>query len=205
MPIFREDPDLLRRFRRGDKGALAVVYRAYADQVHRAVRGGFGTGIFLRRPQDCLDVVQDVFVKAFSVAGRESFDGARNYGPFLLAIARNTTIDWMRSQRRSISVAEGTLESIIDPRPPPGVMPTLWDSPQISTAVDRFVQTLAGPLADLHRLRYAEGLSQDDTAKRMGLTRQTVRTLEGRLRQQLAEALSAVAAQTDMQDHRVHA
>src|SRR5216110_1237368 len=96
MPIFRDDPNLLTRFRRGERDALLHVYRCYADDVAQALRRGFGLGTFPLQSADVVDLVQESFAKAFSPAGRVGFDGQRDYRPYLLALVRNVYVDWLR-------------------------------------------------------------------------------------------------------------
>src|SRR5215471_13429992 len=99
MPVFRGRPDLLARFRAGDRDALEVVYRAYVAKISEIAAQGFrsaGKGGAVpalgRRPADLADAVQEIFIKAFSRTARMSFDGARDFGPYLGRIARNVMI-----------------------------------------------------------------------------------------------------------------
>ena len=105
MPIFEQQPSLLRRFREGEREALSAVYRFYFDDVYRLGQHGFVTRDGLRggriEPEaDRVDFVQDVFVKAFASDARLSYDGLRPYRPFLLRIARNLRVDLARRAGR---------------------------------------------------------------------------------------------------------
>src|SRR5262245_44827660 len=109
MPIFRGKPDLLRRFRAGDRAALESVYRAYVDKVTGIVRFGFrlpsasGTvsGASMSAGETS-DLVHEIFVKAFAGPARASFDGLRDYGPYLYALTRNVLADWRRRLGREL-------------------------------------------------------------------------------------------------------
>jgi DNA-directed RNA polymerase specialized sigma24 family protein len=50
------------------------------------------------------DLVQEVFVRAFSTDARHAYDGRREYGHYLAAIARNCFIDLLRARRREILI-----------------------------------------------------------------------------------------------------
>ena len=105
MPFFVGRPDRLEGFRAGRKDVLEELYRAYVEQVEKIVRHGFFTQRDGRRvvgvhASEVPDLVQDVFVRAFRESARLSFDGTREYGPFLYAIARNALSDWGRQARR---------------------------------------------------------------------------------------------------------
>src|SRR4051812_6144779 len=103
MPIFRGKPDLLRGFRAGERPALETVYRAYVDKVTSIIRFGFklrdGETLVAGLRVDAAetaDLVQEIFMKAFGIPARQSFDGLREYGPYLYTIARNVLADWSR-------------------------------------------------------------------------------------------------------------
>src|SRR5262245_34143678 len=104
MPIFRQDRDLLRRFREGDRAALEKVYWAYVGTVVKILRFGFNVptrGVYVPgalRGEELSDLVQEVFTKAFSKPAREGFDGLRDYGPYLSQLTRNLRVDRLRSE-----------------------------------------------------------------------------------------------------------
>ena len=97
MGYLRSRPDLLRRFRSGEREALAEVYRAYLPEVTQVLRRGFvvrSNG--LRIPgctnrQDLADVLQEVFIRTFKREAREAYDGERDYGAYLATVARDAT------------------------------------------------------------------------------------------------------------------
>src|SRR5262245_9496089 len=110
MPIFREDRDLLRRFREGDRAALEKVYWAYVGTVVKILRFGFSVptrGVHVpgaAHGEELGDLVQEVFTRAFSKSAREAFDGLRDYGPYLSQLTRNLRVDRLRAQGREISM-----------------------------------------------------------------------------------------------------
>src|SRR3569623_211468 len=108
--VFVGRPDLLVRFRQGDRAALETVYWAYVARVTRIVQAvvqsyvaATGERIALGRIE-LGDLVQDLFVRAFSPESRKSYDGDRPYGPYLGQIARNVVADHWRSMRRQVIV-----------------------------------------------------------------------------------------------------
>jgi DNA-directed RNA polymerase specialized sigma24 family protein len=64
-----------------------------------------------------------------------------------------------------------------------------WEDPDAIAVAQAFIQRLPPELAGVHHALYVESLSQRDAAARLGLTRQKVRTLEGKLRAGLRAAL----------------
>lgn len=166
--MLEQQPDLLRRFRAGEREALARVYRFYFDDVYRIAQ---------RSGVDRLDFVQDVFIKAFTEEARRAYDGLRPYKPFLLKIARNLRIDRARSASREPStLALGDLDAIETREDLEAGLRfrLLEQTSAIVSALDEEVRAVA-------RLRFVEDLSQLDVANRLGTTRRRVRTLEARL------------------------
>ena len=200
MPIFHGKPDLLRRFRAGERSALAAVYDAYADKVGRLVRRGIilrktggapVTGIYVS-PDDFLDLTQEAFVKAFSASSRLGYDGVRDYEPYLLTIARNVLVDWLRRRGGVVPFEPQFLDSVasdqpaLDDRAP-------WETTESLTVLEDYLAGLSPELARVHQHRYLEGLSQEAAARAMGISRQSLRTLEARVQSGLSDALAARA------------
>jgi RNA polymerase sigma-70 factor (ECF subfamily) len=186
------------RIRKRDRSALAAVYDGYVEKVARMIRRGcslrrangqLGGRVWVAR-EDLADVVQEVFVKAFSRMARGGHDGGRDYEPYLLMIARNTMIDWAR--RRTVTERHlDRLRSALPPHHLPAEEPPPWEDGRNLAAVERYLTGLTGQLGDLYRKRYLEGRSQEEAAQAMSISRQTVRTLEQQLRRGLARSIES--------------
>lgn len=85
---------LMRSAQTGDKGAYTVLLCALVPLVKVTVRQRFG---FLQ-PQDIDDLVQDVLLSLH--ATRATYDPARPFLPWLMAIARNRMADGARRYAR---------------------------------------------------------------------------------------------------------
>jgi RNA polymerase sigma factor (sigma-70 family) len=200
MPIFRGRPDLLRDFRAGKRPALETVYRAYVDKVTGVIRFGFrppaGTTRITGLKVDAAEtsgLVQEVFLKAFAAPARASFDGLRDYGPFLYAIARNVLADWGRRLGRELPMLAEDLQRMGERADDAAWVPdeesNSWADPETVALTERYVEGLDDELKQVHRVRFVLGLSQRDAAGQLGIGRQTMRTLEGRLRAGLKREL----------------
>ncbi len=192
MTIFTCNEDLLVRFRAGDHDALCTVYRHYVDGAETLLRrclaaGGGSWG--LSPSSDLSDILQDVFVKAFSAPARLAYDGRREYRPFLLTIARRTLIDHLRSVPRRIRSDRNAIDGLIAVDPY-AEDPVPWADPQTILLAERYVAALSDPEREVYVERYVRCRSQGHSALALGLTRQRVRTIEGKLRSGLARALS---------------
>jgi len=179
----------LRAFRDGERWALGRVYDFYSKEMTTLVRQrAFAMGTF-HSAADVLDLVQETFLKAFSDGARQSFDGTREYGPFLRTVARNVVVDWHRRTLRRRESFAGE-EELAKHQPATDETSTLAEG-DLLEKTEEFVRMLPPELAIVHSLRYEKGLSQEDLARAMGLTRQRVRTLEQRLRDELASYLAS--------------
>ena len=105
MTVFEENQELLLAFREGTREALTRVYQHYVDEVARGVRRGFFLGEGRERipgaPDDQAqrELVQEVFLRAFSEKARNAYDGLRPFRPYLMRIVRNLLIDYWRRRR----------------------------------------------------------------------------------------------------------
>src|SRR5689334_14293059 len=98
--------DFVAAFRRGDSAVLEAIYWHYVDVVERVLQSGFVAkdgrasipGIL--DPDRRADLLQEVFLKAFSESARTSFAPELDYRPYVLAIGRNVLIDDHRRRAR---------------------------------------------------------------------------------------------------------
>jgi RNA polymerase sigma-70 factor (ECF subfamily) len=204
MSLFQGRPDRLAAFRAGDRAVLDTVYRAHVDRVSEIVANGFriaGTGRAILglggRPADLADAVQEIFLKAFARNARTAYDGTRDFEPYLTTIARNVLIDRVRRSGRELLMADVDLDVAGKSAASAAhrEVAARWEDPLALEVVRRFVEALPPELAQIHRVRYVEGLSQRQAAQRLGISRQVVRTLEDRLRDGLRRELGRAPAQ----------
>jgi RNA polymerase sigma factor (sigma-70 family) len=201
MSVFDNNRELLDRFRRGERAALAEVYDRYVDDVAILARRGFTMeahghvyvpGVNVEGEHE---LVQDTFVKAFSETARSSFDGLRPYRPFLLRITKNLMIDRFRARRKEAThdgSGVGDIDAILETNAGFVIAPDHeedlhWRT--LSTATAEFVARLDAESRDVVRLRFEDDLSQDAVAERLGCSRRRVRTLEQRISTQLIKYL----------------
>jgi len=186
MPIFDHNRDLLDRFRRGERAALAQVYEYYVDDVAQVARRGFtmeAAGHAYIRGADIEgehELVQDTFVKAFSAGARASFDGLRPYRPFLLRITKNLMIDRFRARRNAAAAPVDELDEVADTGTQEPEEDLHWRS--LSEATAAFVAGLDAESREIVRLRFESELSQDVVAAQLGCSRRRVRTVEHRVK-----------------------
>jgi RNA polymerase sigma-70 factor (ECF subfamily) len=86
------DRALVEQFRQGERAAFDQLVRRHQQAVWRVVRR------YVRSDADAADVTQQVFVRAFRGLG--SFRGAASVRSWLVRIAINCSLSWLRDHRR---------------------------------------------------------------------------------------------------------
>ncbi|HWC99839.1 MAG TPA: sigma-70 family RNA polymerase sigma factor [Candidatus Sulfopaludibacter sp.] len=179
------DPDLVLRLQRRDPQALAELYDRYGRIVF---------SLILRVVRDAAtaeDLVQETFLRVWNrVHGFDAEKGA--IAPWLLAVARNRAIDYLRSvagRERNAMEFEETDH------------PALYVDMEQDILTSDKARVIKGALQKLNanqrqviELAYFEGLSQTEMAERMGQPLGTVktwvRTALKNLRDELGAAVS---------------
>jgi RNA polymerase sigma factor (sigma-70 family) len=187
MSFLRSRPELLVRFRAGERGALGEVYRAYLPRLRQLIRRGFiGQHSGARvpgatNPDDLADMLQEVFARAFKREARMAYDGERDYWPYLAVIARNTIVSRHRRVGREVlglDCAELNEQDLVEAPDEPSP----WHDPRSLAIVQAYVSNLEEPMRAVHAARYVDALSQRDAAEKLGLSRPKVRKVEAKLR-----------------------
>ena len=162
-----EDGDVVVRLQRREPRALAELYDRYGGMIYRLVlRIVRDTGI-------AEDLVQETFLRAWNRAG--AFDSERGaIGPWLLAIARNRALDYLRAQSRH---GANTLE-LNETEHPARFVDFRAEALNFDLArqVKRALEQLSANQRVAIEMAYFEGMSQSEIAERMGQPLGTVKT-----------------------------
>jgi RNA polymerase sigma-70 factor (ECF subfamily) len=183
--LAKGDGDLLVRLQRRDPQALAELYDRYSGLVFRLI---------LRMVRDsgtAEDLTQETFLRVWNrAAGFDSDRGA--VGPWLLAVARNRAIDYLRARGGR---AENTIDLNETENPARfaamGADPLHFD---LVRHVKRALEQLTPQQREAIELAYFEGMSQTEIAERMGQPLGTVKTWMRRALEQMREALPSTLA-----------
>jgi RNA polymerase sigma factor (sigma-70 family) len=203
MPWLREDRSRLERFRAGDPAVLGEVFRRYRGDIEGLLLYGFTfesrgeTCRFkgVRNPADVEDRLHDVFVRAFAPAARLAYDGVSEYGAWLRTIARNATIDHLRSREGRLEALavhldaaprdaghDGghrapTLDSLL-PRDAVAPAAEPWEHAEIVRVAQVFLARLDDTERAILELRYRRAVAQEEAARRLGMSAPTLRKRE---------------------------
>ncbi|HUI55791.1 MAG TPA: sigma-70 family RNA polymerase sigma factor [Bryobacteraceae bacterium] len=161
------DAELIARLRRRDPHALAELYDRYGRLTY---------SLILRVVRDsgiAEDLVQETFLRVWNRV--QAFDAQKGaIGPWLLAVARNRAIDYLRStggRERNTVEFETTDHPALHIDIEPGILAS-DKARKIKAALEK----LAAHQRQVIELAYFEGLSQTEMAERMGQPLGTVKT-----------------------------
>ena len=178
------DADLVARLQRREPQALGDLYDRYGRLTYslilRVVRD---TGI-------AEDLVQETFLRVWNRV--QAFDAQKGaIGPWLLAVARNRAIDYLRSaggrERNAVEFEETDHPALyIDMEQ--GILAS-----DKARRVKRAVEKLSAQQRQVIELAYFEGLSQTEMAQRMGQPLGTVKTWVRTALKNLRDELGAAA------------
>jgi RNA polymerase sigma-70 factor (ECF subfamily) len=180
-----DDSGLVARMQRRDPHALAELYDRYGRMTY---------SLILRVVRDsgiAEDLVQETFLRVWNrVHGFDAQKGS--IGPWLLAVARNRAIDYLRSaggrERNSLEYEESDHPALYCDMEKDILASD--KARRVKSAIDR----LSPNLRQVIELAYFEGLSQSEMAERMGQPLGTVKTWVRTALKNLRDDLTMVSA-----------
>lgn len=181
-PPAADDPELFEGLRRSDPQAMAKLYDRFGRLVYSLIyRIVQDTGV-------AEDLVQETFLRVWNQA--HAIDPSRGSpAAWLLTVARNRAIDWMRSKAGK---PESSIWESYDEQRPANFLDmekVLIDSDRVNR-VRRAMEKLNENQRFVIELAYFEGLSQSEMAERMGQPLGTVKTWVRTALKNLREELS---------------
>jgi RNA polymerase sigma-70 factor (ECF subfamily) len=183
----KNEPDFIRRLQSRDPQAIAELYDRYGRIVYALIYR------VVRNSAVAEDLVQETFLRIWNrIHGFDPDRGA--LGPWVLAVARNRAIDYLRSVDGRMAQSAFDIDKIERP-----VLFTEFESDIMNLDRVRILkeafQKLTPNQREVLELAYFEGLSQTEMATRMnqplGTVKTWVRTALKILREQLGEAAIA--------------
>ena len=191
------DHELRERFRQGDKRALRQVYDEYVKPVYVFLRRGFitkqGHMIQMHEPWDLENTVQEVFVRAFSERARRAYDGIRPYHNYLFAIARNVVVDRIKQTARVKQYQETYTDEAVESARPDAIV----ESAQLVQHIDNFVAKLDPLEFSIFKIRFQEGLSVEDSAKKLNQSEYRIKRTEKNLRKRFLKTMQTLGYFSD--------
>jgi RNA polymerase sigma factor (sigma-70 family) len=170
----------------GREAAARELLKRHREPVYRLVQSLIGD------PTEALDVTQETFIAAFAALAR--FDKDRPFRVWLSRIAINKSRDWARRRAvRKFFTFAAPLEAADAVATQDVAADILLSDRQELTRVRAAIAALPTALKETLLLRTVEGLSEEETALALSISRKAVETRLYRARQTLTAALQAAA------------
>jgi RNA polymerase sigma-70 factor (ECF subfamily) len=90
-----DEAKLVRSVLSGNKDAYGQIFRLYRQKAYGLAYQYTGN------KEDALDIVQDAFIRAY--LNLRKFDLTKKFGPWLLTIVRNLSIDLLRKRKKRVN------------------------------------------------------------------------------------------------------
>lgn len=187
-----DEATLVRKAIAGEEGALEMLFAQHS-------RALFQTALrLLGNPEDAEDALQEAMLSAYRNLPR--FEGRSQFSTWMTRIVINAALMRRRSKRAhpALSLDDSSedktpiAERFADGHPSPE---QLYASAELSARVRENLQTLSPLLRNAFKLRELEGLTADEAARALGVSRNTLKARLWRARQQLAGRLGDVLRQ----------
>jgi len=184
-----DEATLVRQAIAGEEGALEILFAQHS-------RALFQTALrLLGSPEDAEDALQEAMLSAYRNLPR--FEGRSQFSTWMTRIVINAALMRRRSKRAhpALSLDDATedktpiAERFADGHPSPE---QLYASAELSARVKENLETLSPLLRNAFELRELEGLTADEAARALGVSRNTLKARLWRARQQLASRLGDV-------------
>nr|WP_202429982.1 MULTISPECIES: ECF subfamily RNA polymerase sigma factor, BldN family [unclassified Streptomyces] len=171
--------DLVERAQSGEADAFGRLYDQYSDTVYRYIYyrvGGKATAE---------DLTSETFLRALRRIGTFTWQG-RDFGAWLVTIARNLVADHFKSSRFRLEVTTGEMldANEVERSPEDSVLESLSNAALLDA-----VRRLNPQQQECVTLRFLQGLSVAETARVMGKNEGAIKTLQYRAVRTLARLL----------------
>lgn len=171
--------DLVERAQVGEAEAFGRLYDQYSDTVYRYIYyrvGGKATAE---------DLTSETFLRALRRISTFTWQG-RDFGAWLVTIARNLVADHFKSSRFRLEVTTGEMldANEVERSPEDSVLESLSNA-----ALLEAVRKLNPQQQECVTLRFLQGLSVAETARVMGKNEGAIKTLQYRAVRTLARLL----------------
>jgi RNA polymerase sigma factor (sigma-70 family) len=176
----RDDNELLRQWRSGDKRAGSELFGRHFDELYGFFRNKVASGDLAE------DLVQQTMLAC--VRNRDGFRGDSSFRTYLFTIARSRLIDMYR--RRGRSEVEDGLTSLVDP----GQSPSTWfrDGERKRILIEA-LSRLSFDHQLVLELHYVRGFKGPELAKILEVPEGTIRSRLRRARAALAHTMSELS------------
>ena len=185
------DRDLVVRARQQDVSAYDELIRRYQRKIYQLIYN------MTSNREDAEDLVQDVFVKAYSALPH--FKGDSSFYTWVYRIAVNRTINYLKKRKRGQALSLDDMDQAVE-RDPDYVELRSRESPvrdvtltELQKKLNEALQTLSEKHRTVVVLHDIQGIQHDEIAKMLDCSEGTVRSRLFYARQELQKQLTEYA------------
>jgi len=176
-----DDAELVAQARDGDADAFGRLVGRYEERILRLCRG-------MVPEADVQDVAQEAFLKAFRKL--DSFDGRSSFYTWIYRISANTAMDWRKKERRRrhAPLPVGSEGEDLLPGNTPAPAKRASRS-ELGRHIEAAIAALPPKYQEIVILRETQGLSYEEIARTLEISKGTVESRLFRARERLREKL----------------
>jgi RNA polymerase sigma-70 factor (family 1) len=162
--LLTDERALFERMARGDESAFGAIFHHYTGLIQPFI-------LSLTRNEDAAEeIVQDVFLTIW--LNRERMAAVGNYRAYIFTASNNRVYTWLRKRARELRM-QGELTPEL-PATEPGPEAAI-DWKESMAIIEDAVERLPPQKKLIWRLSRGEGLSHEQIAARLGLSKNTVK------------------------------
>ncbi|MDR2809080.1 MAG: RNA polymerase sigma-70 factor [Tannerellaceae bacterium] len=161
MKTYNVTTESLEDLKRGDHKAFDVVFLSYFDKVKHFIAG------LVRSENDAEDLAQDVFAKLWTA--RETIDTQSSFHSFLYVMSRNAAYNYLKHKLVQTNYAN---ECVL--REETDTPEELVFAKEMELLIEMTLCNMPEKRSEIYRLSRNKGLSNDEIAARLNVSRKTV-------------------------------
>lgn len=158
-----DDEELARLIKSGGKDAYQLLFEKYAPKIYH-----FSLS-YLNNKADAEELVQDVFLKIWEK--RETLDSSQNIKAYIFKIAVNNIYDFVRRKNIENAFNEFAKDNYVMQSE------NTWEAvvfKEMQEVIDKFVIEMPEQRRKIFQLSKMEGLSNNEIAEKLNLSKRTV-------------------------------
>jgi RNA polymerase sigma-70 factor (ECF subfamily) len=153
--------EVLEDLKKGEHKAFEAAFMSYFDKVKRFIAG------LIRSDEDAEDLAQDVFAKIWTE--RDALDTNLSFQSFLYTMARNAAFNYLKRQSVRTTYANEYVQPEETDTPEEAVF-----AKEIELLIEMALRRMPEKRSRIYRLSRQQGLSNDEIAKRLTISKKTV-------------------------------
>ncbi len=172
------DSIVLNHLQKGDPKAFEQIFLAYYGKVKNFI------GTIIKSESDAEDLAQDIFVKLWN--NREAVDLQKSFNAYLYTIARNSAFNYLKHKNVCNTYITDNPYRDMDITPEDMIY-----AKEIGLLIEMSVEKMPEQQKRIYRLSRNEGLTNEEIAARLSISKKTVENQLSIVIQKLKKVISA--------------